>query len=188
MVGNDIVDLKLALSDDKASNQRWLNKVFLEREIELILSSENPNIMLWRLWSMKESAYKVAVKKSGIRAFNPKRFETLILGPSQGRVNSIFGTFYAKTWITEDYIHSIASDFFDKMAVSGQKKTDTEDLSADVRIGLLEDFRNNKPQFSELNIVMAAEIPLLYSGADKLPFDISLSHHGNFVGWGYQRI
>ena len=93
MIGNDIVDLKLVLLEDKASNLRWLKKVFVEKEIELIQNSESPNITLWRLWSMKESAYKVAVKKTGIRAFNPKRFETEILGPCQGRVSSIYGIF-----------------------------------------------------------------------------------------------
>ncbi len=188
MIGNDIVDLKLVLLEDKASNLRWLKKVFVEKEIELIQNSESPNITLWRLWSMKESAYKVAVKKTGIRAFNPKRFETEILGPCQGRVSSIYGIFQTTYSITEDYIHSIASDSFDNHAVSGQKKSDIKDLSAGVRIGLVEHFQNNKPQFIDLNIVMNEEIPFLYSGADQLPFDISLSHHGDFVGWGYQKM
>ncbi len=186
MIGNDIVDLKLALLEDKASNLRWLNKVFVEKEIELIQNSENPNIMLWRLWSMKESAYKVAVKKSGIRAFNPKRLETEILGPWQGRINSVYGVFQVSSWIAEDYIHSIASDSLDKMAISGQKTAEISDRSTDVRRSLIEHFKECKPHFSELNIKMNEEIPYLYSANEKLPFDISLSHHGDYIAYAFQ--
>jgi phosphopantetheinyl transferase (holo-ACP synthase) len=58
VIGNDIVDLALAR---KESNWKrpGLNKIFTTKEQLLISSAENPNTMVWNLWSRKRAAYKI---------------------------------------------------------------------------------------------------------------------------------
>jgi phosphopantetheinyl transferase (holo-ACP synthase) len=77
MIGNDIVDLDIVLKENKASNLRYLNKICTENEIKTIQGSIDPNITLWRIWTIKEAAYKIINKSNGIRAYIPKKIETV---------------------------------------------------------------------------------------------------------------
>jgi len=57
MIGNDIVDLELALKESNWKRKGFLNKIFTNEEQLLISSAINPEIMVWNLWSRKEAAY-----------------------------------------------------------------------------------------------------------------------------------
>ncbi|MFT4791790.1 MAG: phosphopantetheinyl transferase (holo-ACP synthase), partial [Arcticibacterium sp.] len=58
MIGNDVVDLKVAALESNWMRLGFLDKVFSEEEQEVILNSENKSQMVWLFWSMKEAAYK----------------------------------------------------------------------------------------------------------------------------------
>ena len=78
MIGNDIVDLQLA-----AESKRWLSlrlweKVFTSDEQDQIRSSQDPHSVIWRLWSMKESAYKAYVRKCAKTFLDPLRMKCKI--------------------------------------------------------------------------------------------------------------
>jgi phosphopantetheinyl transferase (holo-ACP synthase) len=75
MVGNDIVDLVEANKTSNWKHPRFQSKLFTELEQDLINNSDNPFVMIWRLWSMKEAAYKLFTQNNGRRFFNTKGFE-----------------------------------------------------------------------------------------------------------------
>lgn len=95
MIGNDIIDLEVAKHNSRWEEQRFLDKLFSSEEQNFILSDENRFQNIWRLWSMKESAYKIVSKLDGIVRFNPKDFECYITNSTDGQVifrNTCFST------------------------------------------------------------------------------------------------
>ena len=71
MIGNDIIDLKLAKKKAIIGGQ-VLDKQFSSSEQALIQSTSNTFHLIWRLWSMKEAAYKVYTQQNENRFFAPK--------------------------------------------------------------------------------------------------------------------
>ncbi|MBV7269046.1 4'-phosphopantetheinyl transferase superfamily protein [Winogradskyella luteola] len=107
MVGNDIVDLKEAQNASSWQRPRFLDKLFTDIEQTYIENSNNPFTTVWRLWSMKEAAYKLFIQQNPDRFYNPKKFECRI-EKNSGIVK--FQTFrcYVETKITSDYVLSEA--------------------------------------------------------------------------------
>jgi phosphopantetheinyl transferase len=106
MVGNDIVDIALAKEESNWQRPRYLNKIFTLEEQVLIRLSKAPTLMVWRLWSMKEAAYKLYTQLYPSRFFNPKSFQCTL--NNGGLVT--FRTFKAvvKTKVSSNYILSEA--------------------------------------------------------------------------------
>lgn len=75
MIGNDIVDLALAQQESNWKRKGFLHKIFTPYERQLIRTAPDPDQMVWLLWSMKESAYKIAIRASGKRHFAPAKLE-----------------------------------------------------------------------------------------------------------------
>lgn len=73
MIGNDLVDLKLAAKQSNWQRKGFLDKLFTPIEQGYILNSDNPFETVWLLWSMKESAYKVYLQMHNDRFFAPKK-------------------------------------------------------------------------------------------------------------------
>ena len=112
MLGNDIVDLVLAKTQSNWRRKNYLHKIFTAEEQLLITSSENPDEMVWLLWSMKESAYKIYNRKTGIRSFAPKSLKCSIhsnTGQTYGEVNIEDHTYFTKSDIETSYLHTVAS-------------------------------------------------------------------------------
>lgn len=111
MIGNDIVDLALAGQESNWRRRGFLAKVFTAHEQHLIHEAIDPNQMVWLLWSMKESAYKVAIRITANRVFAPTklacRITELTNTTCTGTVDcdKIFET---KSVLTPDYISSTA--------------------------------------------------------------------------------
>lgn len=107
MIGNDVIDLFIA--DKNAwQNDRYLDKVFNGSEQGLIRSSEEPAKTLWRLWSMKESAYKLHFRSSLKRRLNPLSFSCVLIDEVHGRVGIEERTFDTLSESSDDFIHSLA--------------------------------------------------------------------------------
>ncbi len=107
MIGNDIVDLALAKVESNWKRKGYLDKIFTVQEQYLIFNSENPEIMVWNLWSRKEAAYKIFNRQTGIRAFNPIQFENFEIEKNIGSVHAFNVVYFTKTEITTNYIHSV---------------------------------------------------------------------------------
>lgn len=103
MIGNDIVDLAKAKKESNWRRKGFLDKIFTENEQELILTSNNPEQIVWNLWSRKEAAYKIYNRQTGERFFNPKGFVC-----KDDIVNFGNHKYYIQTQITPDFIYTIA--------------------------------------------------------------------------------
>jgi phosphopantetheinyl transferase (holo-ACP synthase) len=188
MIGNDIVDLDIVLKENKASNLRYLNKICTENEIKTIQGSIDPNITLWRIWTIKEAAYKIINKSNGIRAYIPKKIETVLISEAEAEVNSPWGKISVFTILSNDhYIHSIASISDNPFFAGVEKVYPESNPSESVRICCLQDLVNKMNLKSNVSLQIRTEnnIPFVYLNEDKLPVNLSLSHHGKFVAWSF---
>lgn len=112
MIGNDVIDLIVAHEESDWQREGFLEKVFTDNEQKLIFDHEIPEIMVWVLWSKKESAYKIYNRLTSHRAYIPLFFECSEIDV---RSNCIFAkvsfeefSFYTKTYVTNDFIRTIA--------------------------------------------------------------------------------
>lgn len=173
MIGNDIVDLKLARNENKSGNTRYLEKVFSAEEIDKILSSKDPETILWRLWSMKETAYKAHQRNFGFKKIlNPIKFKCDL---DSGIVEIDSCKYLVETTVTSKYIHSFISSETNKIRILENKK--------DLKLDIL----NNLSEANHLNIQEivylknANKLPVYRLRSSKTELPLSLSHHGNFA-------
>jgi phosphopantetheinyl transferase (holo-ACP synthase) len=118
VLGNDIVDLDLTKIQSNWRRKNYLNKIFSTEEQLLIAAAENADAMVWLLWSMKESAYKIHNRKTGIRSFAPKSLKCTIHSHSDqihGAVTIDEDNYFTKSEIQAGYLHTIASATWDKL-------------------------------------------------------------------------
>lgn len=108
MIGNDIVDLKLAATESKWQRKGYLDKIFTDLEQQFILKSDNQNELIWMFWSRKEAVYKILIQQGIKKGFYPKKIECLDTNSKNGKVLFNNNTYYTKTSILINYIHSIA--------------------------------------------------------------------------------
>ena len=185
MLGNDIVDLNHLPKEERSLSKPYLSKICSNREIDKILNSEHPNLCLWSIWTMKESAYKIAIKLGAERAFNPKKFETFQVDANSGLISSDYGTMISATVFDENFIHTIAFLPNTKAYKSGEMIC-ADNQSAAVRHALIRDYLVLYPNAQNNEVIMQNDIPQLISDSDKI--DISLSHHGDFIAWAFEML
>ena len=179
MVGNDIVDLKEARKSSNWQRPRFLNKLFTFKEQQLIHKSKNPFNMVWRLWSMKEAAYKLYTQKYPSRFYNPKGFECE-LQDENGTVKFKDFECLIKTTITSNYILSEArfEEFEMTSKVIGFNTNNIEFQSEDLKDALLDEF-SNLYRVSKTDLTFEKSefgIPTVVFNSDRI--QVSLSHHG----------
>lgn len=111
MIGNDIVDRAQARQESNWQRKGFLDKLFTTDEQQLIRSASDSDAIVWLLWSMKESAYKVVVRETGQRFFAPTKLICHLQAPrSETSEGSVF---YRKMYqttssITDQYISTVA--------------------------------------------------------------------------------
>jgi len=104
VIGNDVIDLQLAAVQSDWQRPGFREKVFTAGENCLIDQSEQPFQLVWRLWSMKESAYKAYHRMHPKRFFNPKKMECTITGQDTGQVQVAEQIFKTHTKITQESV------------------------------------------------------------------------------------
>jgi phosphopantetheinyl transferase (holo-ACP synthase) len=156
MIGNDVVDLALAKKESNWKRKGFLDKIFTPKEQLLISNAENQEVMVWNLWSRKEAAYKIYNRQTGFRGYIPLQLECNYMNPNSGTVSCNGNTYFTKTVISNDFIHSIAVtkiDFFEQI----------------VKV-------NPETQISKKN-----GIPFLIDNQTNIKKPVSISHHGRFT-------
>ena len=112
MIGNDIIDIETARVESNWQRAGYLDKIFTVAEQLLINEAENPEMMVWSLWSRKEAAYKIYNRKTQLRAFNPWQFECTAMcclkGSHFGEVMMNGNTYFTQTIVNSAFIHSVA--------------------------------------------------------------------------------
>ncbi|WP_432708927.1 4'-phosphopantetheinyl transferase family protein [Pedobacter sp.] len=135
MIGNDIVDLRTAKQESNWQRKGFLNKVFTPAEQNLILKSATPDILVWLLWSMKEAAYKIYSKETGIRNYAPTSLVCTLHDldgqRSSGEVTIAGRKYYSRSSLHNTFIHTICADsmvMLRQIKVSIQGATHITDL------------------------------------------------------------
>ena len=109
-IGNDIVCLQTAAQKSNWQRRGFLKKVFTDDEIHLINASSEKNQTVWRLWSMKEAAYKAYVQQTSDTFLNPKKIQCQFNCDKKGSATINSNTYFIETSANSAYIHSIASN------------------------------------------------------------------------------
>lgn len=110
MIGNDIVDLALAKKESNWRRKGYLDKIFTAHEQHLIDAANNPDQMVWLLWSMKESAYKIIIRDGGKRCFAPRKLGcqlTELNADSAKGFVSYEKSYFTQSCLTSQYVSTI---------------------------------------------------------------------------------
>ena len=111
MIGNDIVDLIQAKRESNWRRRGFLAKIFTPHEQGLIHQAINPDQLVWLLWSMKESVYKLAIRSTGNRVFAPTKMACSIAeltGTTATGTVDYDERHWTQSLLTPDYISTIA--------------------------------------------------------------------------------
>ena len=202
MIGNDIVDLQLARKESNWQRLRFLEKIFTEEEQDFIHNSPDKEVMVWWLWSGKESVYKIISRLEKRRFFAPKKiifctddFPESSCGTGSHRGNltakvvSTGRTFFIQSEVTDTCIHTIAKlDTNHQSPITNHfhiKKSNYQTQHKTTRQYLLKNYAEiTNLAADELAIQKDGwNIPYMYHQNEKQSAVISISHHGNYGGY-----
>lgn len=184
MIGNDIVDLNAANLESNWQRPRFLSKLFSKKEQKIIDSAEDATNIVWRLWSMKESAYKAHQRYFDLAPkFNPKAFECNLLSSEKGNV-SVSGSIYNLQTITkEGYIYSEAtnSNFNLSFTSNFMNNISSETLKAK----MIQEYSKQLDQPSTDFSIRKCNhgIPRLMFNQKQLSLPFSITHHGKYAAF-----
>ena len=176
MIGNDIIDLKLAKKESNYLRAGFLEKQFSSNEQALIKSTSNTFLLVWRLWSMKEAAYKIYTQQNENRFFAPKKFDCKISLGLNGFVYYENKLFYTSTNINDKYIFTLAS-------LNINTKAFSQVVSPQLLDKLIKNKLEDETKFSWMGIVKKKSengVPFYYYKNILLTKSCSISHHGNY--------
>ena len=192
MIGNDVVDLSLASTESNWRRPGFLKKVFTLREQSCILNSDNPDLTVWLLWSMKESAYKTHVQRHREFFFAPLRFECRLVNGWHNNYEGdvCFNNSRYKT--TSEYFNrsiftlAFAEDYspennviYTKLAYSN---TCYNAQHKEIYLSVLRKISGLKGKPLELFSIKkdSCGVPEIFSDGQRLNMSLSLSHHGRY--------
>ncbi len=184
MIGNDIVDLRLAAVQSNWRRKGFLKKVFTANEQLMIFRSLQPDVLVWKLWSMKESAYKARLRVQKEIKIDPKAFECRLGNKDEGQVRCEGKIYHTLSRTNEDFIHTIAYsgkfeiDLYQDIVMMNQTKASSKELyEALISAMALRMTWNKDDVVIEKNEL---GIPELYRLDRKTSILCSLSHHGRY--------
>ena len=188
MTGNNIVDIKVAATESNWKRTGFLEKIFTQKEQEYIKHAATPDEMVWKLWSMKESAYKIYTRQYGGRFFAPKKLSCTLLSSTSGQVTINTISYQTITSSTNGYIYTTArqekygTDFLNYCCeihghFTNQQKHVYKKLVASYAANNGEDNRNFTIIKDKNNV------PFMYCKKEQQKIPVSITHHGNFAAF-----
>lgn len=183
MIGNDIVDITLAGTQSNWRRAGFLEKLFSKSEIDLVKRDKNPTAMVWRLWSMKESAYKANYRLDKIRKFNPKQMECRLIEDQLGEVKIGAVLYKIRTEMNQFYVHSIALKDGFKESVQQQIHNNGSLVNSGELYDMLLQHVAISANYDREELFLKKTtkfIPELFENKNKLKTICSLSHHGHY--------
>lgn len=186
MIGNDIIDLNLAKQNSRWKEQRFLDKLFSKEEQSFILSDTSRFQNIWRLWSMKESAYKIISRLEGRVRFNPTDYLCSMKSALDGQVIYKNTILFTTTNMNQKFIQTTA--FFNRNWISEvipMVRLNHHYQQVELRRHVIDFFNNDKYwSFDTLDIRKDhLGIPHIYKNDILQMSQLSLSHHGYFGAW-----
>ena len=208
LVGNDVVDLRDPENQPRAIHPRFDLRAFTAEERDwlteqLELGSDAAHRDRWRLWAAKESAFKVARKLDPHVRFHPRAFGVSLVGRSRAVVHHAIGRF--DVWLSggDEWVHAVSAP----MARDSDRPSSRLGL---VRRGVVSDEGSGRDEIAlasgarvravarsavaaalslaaaDVEIASSGRIPIATWRQARLPVDLSLSHHGRFVGCAWR--
>jgi len=189
MVGNDVVDLGDPESRPGATHPRFDGRVFAACERRALESSSAPNRLRWMFWAAKEAAYKVLRKLDRGIVFAPSRFVVRLGVTGAGEVRHGARALPVRVETGADRVHAIAASggveaVSLRAGVIRVPSAGRSSPGAAVRREALRrvaELVGADP--AELSIAVEGRIPFVCQGEERLPLDLSLSHHGRYAAW-----
>ncbi len=189
MVGNDVVDLRSADADPSTLSRRFDERVFCAEERETLGGSAERR---WKLWAAKEAAYKVAVKQDPATIFSPSRFCVRLEKEAEaGVVTWASGIVPVRVRVEDGAVHAVAKTTSNRL-ITGLRRLEmvapagqeAEALSKAVRsLATTRLAIALRVDAGAIEIRKQDRLPELFVGGVRAPADLSLSHHGEVVGF-----
>tara|TARA_B100001057_G_scaffold136968_1_gene136622 strand:+ start:1081 stop:1635 length:555 start_codon:yes stop_codon:yes gene_type:complete len=176
LIGNDIIDLSIAKKESNWQRRGFLEKQFTSNEQQLILTAANSFSLVWRFWSMKESAYKVVTQQNEMCFFAPKKFDCLLISNKEGIVLYKNQIFYTSSIVTQDYIFSFARN--EKLTKPYSKLVMPQFIDNMIKIKLEDLTKFSAKEIEQKKSKNGA--PFYYFKDILLTRSCSISHHGNY--------
>ncbi|MBW1298393.1 4'-phosphopantetheinyl transferase family protein [Aquimarina litoralis] len=176
MIGNDVVDLKLASGQSNWRRKGWLQKVFTTSEQDIIASSLDPNFKVWKLWSMKEAAYKAHQRRFSIPPkYNPWDF---VCSDDDVCVDTM--SYKTLSVATKGYIHTVSyldkPNFVSKVFKNGSLTYKNQLLQYISEVKRVDSSKISL-QKNDLGI------PVIYINNSETDIIVSFSSHGLFSSY-----
>ena len=181
MIGNDVIDLSLAKKESNWQRKGFLKKLFSNDEQQLILEALNSFEMVWRLWSMKEAAYKIFTQQHSVRFFAPKKFECKLMLDLKGLVCYKNQKFYTTSIVNQQYIFTKAGLIKDMSSYSEMVSPGHIDMMIKNKLNFLTGVKMSgiKQKKSKNGA------PSYYNKTTLLTSSCSISHHGKYGAYSF---
>ena len=198
MLGNDVVDLTHAEARPGGVSARFDGRVFSDDERRLVEATDAPGgasgrIWRWRLWAAKEAAYKSLRKADGELSWSPIRFQVRL--DAAGVTVEHAASRVPVRWFEgprgsdePEWLHAVAGEPPGDAAriVSQVVLRRDEDDSEAVRRRVRETAAALAGiDTSRVRVETHDRIPVLR--VEEARHDLSLSHHGRFVAFAFDR-
>lgn len=183
--GNDIVALNDPLLRQENRLTQWLAKVCTVEELAALSSCDDKHIGRWRLWSCKESVYKILIKQGVAPFLNPRRIEikaqTSDWGATEFSFQASFGEghFQGYSKLTANWVHSISCTkaFFPDDYYTEVIPTERPTASVQLRQRVIEILQQDHRLAVEAIEQSAQNVPIAVDYTGKFKVDLSFSHH-----------
>lgn len=184
MIGNDIIDLDYTRKHCDWTRHGWIQKIFSSDEQDIISNSTDPFTTVWRMWSMKESVYKLHMRTKQERSFYPSRISCNILDAKCGLVEYEGKEYNTETNIQDEYIYSstkLSNDTLVSQKIINYGKVE---LKNHYKIIIAQISTQLDWDSSEVNIVKnGLGIPEVYLNQIKQEIYLSITHHGKYLAY-----
>jgi len=186
VIGNDIIDIDYTRKHSDWTRRGWVQKIFNPYEQEVIADSMDPFVTVWRLWSMKESVYKLNLRIREERSFYPIKIGCKIFDGKLGLVEFDGIQYSTESETDEKYIYSSASTSsrgiknhyiysFDELEFN------SNDYYNFILDKISEDLNLNRNQVHIKKCALG--IPHVYFGKSQHVACISITHHGKYLAF-----
>ena len=194
MIGNDVVDLRDPESRSESLHPRFDTRVFSESERATIGEADDSERVRWKLWAAKEAAYKLVRKLAPTTVFSPQLFQVTPSGDTGATVDHEVSRCTVRYSENDGALHAVAtSRVVDPSTVlSDWRRLDAGEIASGdpdapsraVRELLCERLAERLGvAISELEVRRQGRVPFLFVSGQRAPVDLSLSHHGDWLGF-----
>jgi phosphopantetheinyl transferase (holo-ACP synthase) len=188
MIGNDIIDISVTKRKTDWKRRGFIDKIFSAEEQNIIGEAADPFLKVWRLWSIKEAAYKLNMRYDMSRKLNPSKINCELYNHHAAVVYIKERKYYAYTLMSHDYIYSYATENEDNKSqhyIIKKNDVETNDQITSCRTSLISEISKKlNVDKNEIDIRKTENgQPHVFHLNNKINLNISLTHHGLFSAY-----